>query len=93
MIDLKWIEKAPGFPEADPKAESYFERPEENSPLYAYEADTLPALRKLLEERLGDLFTPAERLEIAKLAFRCKPVPSEETAPEDRQIADFIYQL
>ena len=93
MIDLKWIEKNRAFPKICLEQESYFEQPEKQTPIYQYEIPSLSGFRELLEERLGDAFTPAERAEIAKLTFRNKPVPAERLAPEDREIADFIYQL
>ena len=93
MTDLKWIEKSRTFPEIRREQASYFEQPETQSPIYRYEISSLPGFRKLLEERLGEAFTAAERLEIAKLTFRNKPVPSERPTQEDREIADFIYQL
>ena len=93
MTDLKWIEKSRTFPEICREQTSYFEQPEKQSPIYWYAVSSLPSFRKLLEERLGESFTAAERLEIAKLTFRNKPVPAERPAPEDREIADFIYQL
>ena len=93
MTDLKWIKAGRAFPEICREQESYFEQPEESPQLYPYAVTTLPALCALMEARLGDALTPAERLEIAKLAFRNKPVPSEAPAQADREIVDFIYQL
>lgn len=93
MIDLKWIEKDRKFAVICPEQETYFEEPEEQSLLYRYEVTTLPEFRRLLKERLGDAFSPAERLEIAKLTFQNKPITFERTEPGDREISDFIYQL
>ena len=93
MIDMNWIERKRTVQIICREQYSYFERPEEQAPIYHYEVRSLPGFRKLLEERLGDAFTSAERLEIAKLTFQNKPLPSDSPARKDLEISDFIYQL
>lgn len=93
MTVMKWIEKERTFPEKCPELSSYFEDVLDADQIYCYHVTDLPGFRQIVADRLGDAFTPRERLEIAKLAFRNKPEKKEKAAPRDREIKDYIYQL
>ena len=78
----------------DREADTYFSDAGCRQPLYAFHFGSLPELRSLLEERLGDLLDRKEILEAAKAAFRKKPKTGYEyTALTDREPADFIYEM
>ena len=95
MADTNWIEPRRGFPEIDSGVESYLEDVGNRPPsCYRYGFATLPQLKALLDERLGDQLGKREQLEVAKHAFRNKPREQYEIAVEDgRNVVDFIYAL
>ena len=92
---MSWINEGYRFPEIDKAATTYFVDADVPAPsTYAYVFDTLPQLRTLIKERLGDAVTDAQALELAKNAFRNKPRASSSSSCEgQREVVDFIYEM
>ena len=91
-MNLSWIEAGRSFPEPAETGSCFLDYPEEDL-ILPWHFDSLPQLRELLRERLGGQLSERELLEASRTAFRCKPRPAEAERDEDRQIADFIYQM
>lgn len=94
-MSLSWIEHSYRFPAKDPDAETYFDEYQTGTGMtYQYGFRNIAQIKKLLEERTGNLFSEKERLEIAREIFRNKPETDENDIAEDsRKIVDFIYQF
>ena len=91
-MNLNWIEADRSFSEPEER-ESWFQEYPEEEMILPWHFETLPQLRELLRERLGEQLSEEEILEAARTAFRCKPGQAAVPEAKDRQIADFIYQM
>ena len=92
---MSGIDMAYRFPEIDPGAESYLEDIEGcGQDTYPYSFSSLPELKRLMEQLLGDVLDEGAILEAAKEAFRNKPADDLAYTPdEDRTVVDFIYEM
>ncbi len=85
------------FPMPDPELQSYFEdAEEEGSVICAYHFETVPELKKLLRERMGEGLSDRAVTEAVKETFRRKPReagPQKMETDEGRKIVDYIYQM
>ncbi len=85
------------FPMPDPELQSYFEDAEEEGPvIYAYHFETVPELKKLLKERMGEGLSDRAVTEAVKETFRRRPREAgpQTVQPDDgRKIVDYIYQM
>ena len=64
--------------------------------IYVYHFDTVPELKRLLKDRMGDALSDRAVTEAVKETFRRKPRkdgPQTMETDEGRKVVDYIYQM